>query len=119
MNIHKTKGHAPHELCKTPEQKKKGEHRNIFMFFKDTTSSVFPCFFHVDFPFSFHPFFHLGMAWHGSTMSFCMWALLAEKMHMASRGIAPRFFFFAMYRKGSRGEVKITDKKNQNEHKKS
>lgn len=117
MNIHE-KGHAPYELCKIPESKKeRGSTGTSSCFSQDTTSSVFPCFFHVDFPFSFHPFFHLGMAWHGSTMSFCMWALLAEKMHMASRGTAP-WFFLRCIEKANRDEVKITDKKDKNEHKK-
>lgn len=110
MNIHE-KGRAPYELCKTPEQKKRGTQEHLHVFHKDTTQR-FPCFFHVDFiSFSFQPFFHLGMAWHGSTMSFCMWALLAEKNAYGIEGIAPWFFCFAMYRRCSRDGAKTQTKR--------
>ena len=110
MNIHE-KGRAPYELCKTPEQKKRGAQEHLHVFHK-IPPSVFLVFFHVDFiSFSFQPFFHLGMAWHGSTMSFCMWALLAEKNAYGIEGIAPWFFCFAMYRRGSRDEAKTQTKR--------
>jgi len=91
--------------------KKEGSTGTSSCFSQDTTQR-FPCFFHVDFiSFSFQPFFHLGMAWHGSTMSFCMWALLAEKNAYGIEGIAPWFFCYAMYRRCSRGEAKTQTKR--------
>jgi hypothetical protein len=104
-NIHE-KGHAHHMDCARHRSRKKGgaqEHLHVFL---KIPPKRFPCSLSCWFSFSFSfltilPSRHgVGM---GFTTSFCMWALLAEKMHMASRVIAPPmvFLFFAMYRKAA------------------
>lgn len=61
MNINEK---GVHHMVVRTRRSKKGEHRNIFMFFTRYHRAFSLFFMLISFSFfSFQPFFHLGMAW--------------------------------------------------------